>query len=48
MAARVSECDGFRKLNPSAGTRAYIVASDRPFAQDVAAHNAFGAGRGCW
>lgn len=41
-------CDGWRKLHPSAETRDFIIANDRPFAEDVAGHNAFGARRGCW
>ncbi|CAM5545701.1 hypothetical protein ATER59S_04411 [Aquamicrobium terrae] len=43
-----SECDGWRKLTPAAQTRALVIAEDRPFAEQVAAHNAFGAKRGCW
>lgn len=43
-----SECDGWRKLTPSAETRQVIIAQDRPFAEQVAAHNQFGKGRGCW
>ena len=43
-----SECDGWRKLTPSSPTRAFIIKNDRPFAEQVAGHNAFGAGRGCW
>lgn len=46
--APASECDGWRKLSPSAETRAFIIERDRPFAQDVAAHNQFGIGRRCW
>lgn len=30
---------GFEVLTPAAGTRAYIVANDRSFANQVAAHN---------
>jgi hypothetical protein len=41
-------CAGFRKLNPSAGTRSYIVANDQAFARDVVGHNEFGSKRGCW
>jgi hypothetical protein len=44
----VNECDGWKKLTPSAATRQFIIGNDRPFAQQVAAHNSFGAGRGCW
>lgn len=43
-----SECDGWRKLTPAAETRAFIIRNDRPFAEQVAGHNAFGAGRKCW
>ena len=43
-----SECDGWRKLAPSSATRGFIVKNDRPFAEQVAAHNSFGARRGCW
>lgn len=41
-------CDGWKKLNPSPETRRAIIASDKPFAREVAAHNRFGAGQGCW
>jgi hypothetical protein len=43
-----SECDGWRKLTPSADTRQFIIQSDRPFAEQVASHNTFGTKRGCW
>lgn len=43
-----SECDGWRKLTPAAATRRVILADDRPFANQVAAHNTFGVKRGCW
>jgi len=46
--APASECDGWRKLTPSAASRAVIIAQDRPFAEQVAAHNAFGQKRKCW
>lgn len=46
--APASECDGWRKLTPSADTRAFVIAQDRPFAEQVAAHNTFGTKRGCW
>ena len=46
--APASECDGWRRLTPSAETRQVIIAQDRPFAEQVAAHNTFGARRGCW
>jgi hypothetical protein len=35
-------------MSPSAETRQVIILQDRPFAEQVAAHNAFGANRGCW
>ena len=41
-------CDGWRNLTPSSGTRSYIVANDRPFAEQVASHREFGRARGCW
>lgn len=47
-AAPASECDGIAKLAPSADTRRFIVSNDRPFAEQVASHNQFGAKRGCW
>ncbi len=43
-----SECDGWRKLTPAAQTRTFIIGQDRPFAEQVAAHNTFGTKRGCW
>ena len=43
-----SECDGWRKLTPSAETRQMIIPQDRPFAEQVAAHNTFGTKLGCW
>lgn len=43
-----SECDGWRKLTPASQTRAFIIGQDRPFAEQVAAHNTFGTRRGCW
>lgn len=46
--APASECDGWHKLTPAAQTRAFVIAQDRPFAEQVAAHNAFGVNRGCW
>lgn len=41
-------CDGWERMTPSAATRGFIVAQDRPFAEQVAAHNQFGATRKCW
>jgi len=46
--APASECDGWRKLTPASQTRAFVIAQDRPFAEQVAAHNQFGAKQGCW
>ena len=46
--APASECDGWRKLSPAAPTRQFIIAQDRPFAEQVAGHNQFGTKRGCW
>jgi hypothetical protein len=37
--ASVVDGSGFEVLTPSAGTRSYIVANDRPFADQVASHN---------
>ena len=46
--APANSCDGWRKLTPSAETRAFIIQNDRPFAEQVAGHNTFGAGQKCW
>lgn len=46
--APADSCDGWRKLTPSAETRTFIIVNDRPFAEQVAAHNTFGSKRGCW
>lgn len=43
-----SECDGWRKLTPAAATRDFLIRQDRPFAEQVAGHNRFGAQRKCW
>ncbi len=43
-----SACDGWRKLTPAAATARYVVKTDRRFAEQVAGHNRFGQGRGCW
>jgi hypothetical protein len=32
---------GFKLLHPAAPTRAWIIANDRPFAEEVAGHNRF-------
>jgi hypothetical protein len=31
---------GYSLLNPNSGTRSYIIANDKPFAKEVAGHNA--------
>lgn len=41
-------CDGFEKLQPNLETSIQITTKDRPFANQVAAHNRFGAKAGCW
>jgi hypothetical protein len=43
-----SACDGWQRLTPSLETSVTILKTDRPFANQVAAHNKFGATRGCW
>lgn len=43
-----SVCDGWGRLNPSLDTSVTILRKDRPFANQVAAHNKFGASKGCW
>lgn len=43
-----SACDGFARLSPSLETSVFILKNDRPFSNQVAAHNRFGAGQGCW
>ncbi len=45
---RVRDCDGVAKLTPFGETRRFIVVKDRQFAEQVAGHNQFWAGRGCW
>jgi len=40
--------EGFSRLTPSPSTRAYIIKTDRPFAEQVAAHNQYGASQGLW
>ncbi|PZP67904.1 MAG: hypothetical protein DI604_20175 [Delftia acidovorans] len=37
--ATAIEGAGFKPLTPSAETRQFIIANDRPFAQQVASHN---------
>jgi len=41
-------CDGWGRLSPSLDTSVTILRKDRPFANQVAAHNEFGASKGCW
>jgi hypothetical protein len=41
-------CDGFSRLTPSLQTTVTILKTDRPFANQVASHNRFGASQGCW
>jgi len=41
-------CDGFSRLTPSLQTSVTILKMDRPFANQVAAHNRFGHEQKCW
>ncbi len=41
-------CAGWQKLQPTLETAVKITVDDRPFANQVAAHNAHGAKQGCW
>lgn len=43
-----SVCDGFARLQPSLTTSVMILQTDRPFANQVAAHNRFGQSQKCW
>ncbi|WP_433761530.1 hypothetical protein [Brucella anthropi] len=43
-----SVCAGFEKLRPSLETSVNILTTDRPFANQVTAHNRFGKQAGCW
>lgn len=43
-----SVCDGWKALRPSLETSVFIAKADRPFANQVAAHNRFGKSQGCW
>jgi len=43
-----SACDGWQKLTPSLATSVVILQADRPFANQVAAHNKFGQSQKCW
>ena len=47
-ARSTSACDGWSKLRPNLETSVSILKTDRPFANQVAAHNAFGKSQGCW
>ncbi|PYE25108.1 hypothetical protein C8J32_10461 [Rhizobium sp. PP-CC-3A-592] len=40
-------CDGWQKLTPTLETAVKIVVDDRPFANQVAAHNALGIRQKC-
>lgn len=42
-----SVCDGFSPLRPKLETTVYILQNDRPFANDVAAHNRLLSSLGC-
>ncbi|WP_457811243.1 hypothetical protein [Sinorhizobium meliloti] len=42
-----SVCDGFKPLRPKLETTVYILQNDRPFANDVAAHNRLLSSLGC-
>ncbi|TCL70663.1 hypothetical protein EV286_107541 [Rhizobium sp. BK251] len=43
-----SVCDGWQKLTPRPATAATIIQTDRPFANQIASHNRFGASQACW
>lgn len=45
---KLSACDGFSKLTPNLESSVFILKNDRPFANQVASHNGFGASQGCW
>ncbi|WP_437416192.1 hypothetical protein [Sinorhizobium meliloti] len=42
-----SVCDGFKPLRPKLEATVYILQNDRPFANDVAAHNRLLSSLGC-
>ena len=44
----MSQSQTFSRLTPSLETSVYILKQDRPFANQVAAHNRFGEQRDCW
>jgi hypothetical protein len=41
-------CAGFEKLHPNLETSVFVLKNDRPFANQIASHNRFGASQGCW
>lgn len=43
-----SVCDGWSMLTPTLETAVKITMDDRPFANQVAAHNLQGRKQGCW
>ncbi|ASP81579.1 hypothetical protein CDO27_27375 (plasmid) [Sinorhizobium meliloti] len=45
--SRQNACDGFAPLRPKLETIVYILRNDRPFANDVAAHNRLLSSLGC-
>lgn len=45
--SRQNACDGFAPLRPKLETTVYILQNDRPFANDVAAHNQLLSSLGC-
>lgn len=45
--SKQSACDGFAPLQPKLETTIYILQNDRPFANDVAAHNRMLSSLGC-
>ncbi len=46
--SKQNACDGFSRLTPSLEPSVTNLRTDRPFANQVAAHNSFGASQGCW
>jgi histidine ammonia-lyase len=45
--SKQNACDGFAQLRPKLETTVYILQNDRPFANDVAAHNRMLSSLGC-
>lgn len=43
-----SSCDGWAMLTPTLESAVKITMDDRPFANQVAAHNLHGRKQGCW